>query len=104
MAFIKNNTASVRIGLNAFFAIVSGYFLIVSDLFKANPWYLVIIYSIISLVVIMLLWLFYRLLYRGTKAAIKKSPDMIKRVPGKVSNKHQTKQTKQRTLKRGARK
>jgi membrane protein implicated in regulation of membrane protease activity len=94
MAFIKNNVAMVKIGLNAFFAIVSGYFLIASDLFKVNPWYLVIIYSIISAVVILLIWLFYRLIFRSTKNAIKNSPVLIKKVPGAMSSKHQSKRNK----------
>jgi len=91
MAFLKNNLAAVKIGLNAFFAVVSGYFLLASNLFKVNPWYLVIIYSIISAVTILLLWLFFRLAYRKTHDVIKGSPGMIKKVPGAMTSKHQIK-------------
>jgi len=103
MTFIKNNLAAVKIGINTFFAVVSGYFLIASDIFKVNPWYLVLIYSVISLVVILLLWLMYRLIFRGTKAAVKNAPGLIKKVPGKISSKHQTKSAA-KPVKRGKRK
>ena len=101
MAFLKNNLAAVKIGLNAFFGVVSGYFLIASNVFKANPWYLVIIYSIISAAVILVLWLFYRLLYRSTKQVIKKSPVMIKKVPGAMSSKHQSKRSPRTPARKG---
>lgn len=104
MAFIKNNTAAVKIGINTFFAVVSGYFLIASNIFNANPWYLVIIYSIMSAVILLLLWLFYRLIFRSTKKAIKLSPDLIKKVPGVVSSKHQSKRSSKKTVKRGNKK
>jgi membrane protein implicated in regulation of membrane protease activity len=104
MAILKNNLAAVKIGLNAFFSIVAGYFLIASNLFKANPWYLVLIYTIISVVVILVLWLMYRLIFRGTKIAIKKVPELITKVPGKMSNKHQIKSARSKQPARKGRK
>ena len=101
MAFLKNNLAVVKIGLNAFFSIVAGYFLIASNLFKANPWYLVLIYTIISIVILLVLWLIFRILYRKTNAAIKNSPNAIKKVPGAVRGKHQTKSARSKPARKG---
>jgi|LGVF01.2.fsa_nt_gb membrane protein implicated in regulation of membrane protease activity len=91
MAFLKNNLAAVKIGLNAFFAVVSGYFLLASNLFKVNPWYLVILYTIISAAILLGLWLVMRIIYRKTHDAIKGSPGMIKKMPNAMTSKHQIK-------------
>lgn len=104
MAFLKNNLAAVKIGLNAFFSIVAGYFLIASNLFKANPWYLVLIYTVISIVILLVLWLVFRILYRKTNAAIRKSPNAIKKMPGAVRGKHQTKSARSKQPARKGRK
>jgi len=91
MNMIKNHLATVKIAVNSFFAVVSGYFLIASGVFLANPWYLVIIYSLISAAFLLGIWLAVRLIYRKAYKAIKNSPQAIKKIPGALKSKHQIK-------------
>ena len=79
--------AVLKIMINIFWTIIIGYFLIASEFFKTNPWYLLIIYTIMSILLLTALWFLVKIIVHGSKK-------IAKNVPKTISSKHQIKNTR----------